>query len=74
MREIILITLATDPETGTIDRGGPFLVQASDPARSGLYEREPEVVAQIQPDERDAKFEAEWMGDEWKFGKRVISD
>ena len=73
MREIVLITLATNPETGTIDRTAPFLVQASDPARSGLYEREPEVLAQIQPGERDATFEAEWMGGEWKFGKRVTS-
>jgi hypothetical protein len=71
MREIVLITLATDPETGTIDRAAPFLVQASDPARSGLYEREPRVLAQIQPGERDATFEAEWTGDEWRFGKRV---
>jgi hypothetical protein len=71
MREIVLITLAADPETGAIDRTAPFLVQASDPARRGLYEREPEVLAQIQPGERDATFEAEWMGDERKFGTRV---
>jgi hypothetical protein len=73
MREIVLITLATNPDTGAIDRTAPFLVQASDPARSGLYEREPEVLAQMQPGERDARFEAEWTGDEWKFGKRVTS-
>jgi hypothetical protein len=44
------------------------------PGRGGLYEKEPGVIEQFRPGEREAQFEAEWSKQEggWKFGKRVI--
>jgi hypothetical protein len=47
------------------------MVQASRADRSGVYDREPEVIAQFAPGEKYARFEAEWTDEGWKFGKRV---
>jgi hypothetical protein len=80
MKEIVLVRLAIDPQTGTVDPTAPFMVipQRSElrrlPRRGGLYEKEPGVIEQFRPGEREAHFEAEWSKEEagWKFGKRVI--
>jgi hypothetical protein len=44
---------------------------ASQPDRCGVYEKDPEVIAQFQLGEEQARFEAEWTDEGWKFGKRV---
>ena len=71
MNDIVLVCLALDAGTGGIDRGAPFMVIARQAYRSRLYSDEPEVLAQLLPGERQARFEAEWTGVGWKFGKRV---
>jgi len=71
MKEIVIVSLAIDAKTGTLIPDAPFLVKASHSDRSGVYEQEPEVIAQFLPGEKKARFEAEWTDDGWKFGKRV---
>ena len=46
-------------------------MQASRRDRSGVYEKEPEVIAQFAPGEEQARSEAEWIDDGWNFGKGV---
>jgi hypothetical protein len=55
---------------GSIARHAPFAVFAENPDRCGLYDKEPDVIAQLAPGEDNARFEATWDG-EWKFGRRV---
>jgi hypothetical protein len=71
-KEIVLVTLALDTETGAIDPTAPFVVSAPPLHRRAVYENEPEVIAQFLPGERQARFEAEWTDDGWKFGKRAV--
>jgi hypothetical protein len=71
MKRIVLVQLAVDEKTGQIDREAPFLVIAPQPESTGLYDNEPDVIAQIAYDECEAKFEAEWVDGKWVFGKRV---
>ena len=75
MKEIVLVTLAIDTETGEIDPTAPFMVNSL--RRGTLYNRpyhdEPEVIAQFRPGECQARFEAEWNDEagNWIFGKRA---
>ena len=71
MKEIVVVCLAIDAKTGALVPDAPFLVKAGRADRSGVYEKEPDVLAQFHPGERQARFEAEWIEGEWKFGKRV---
>jgi hypothetical protein len=73
-KEVILVCLGRRLDTGEPDPSAPFMVKARDPRRSGLYYQEPAVIAQILRGEREASFEAEWVGGRWKFGKRVSED
>ena len=74
MKEIVIVSLAIDAKTGTIIPDAPFLVTASRADRSGVYDQEPEVIAQVLPGEEQARFEAEWNDEkgDWIFGKRVV--
>jgi hypothetical protein len=74
MKEIVVICLAIDAETGAIDRAAAFVViPYQRPHRGGVYDNEPNVNAQFQPCERQARFEAAWNDErgDWTFGKRV---
>jgi hypothetical protein len=58
-----------------LDPTAPFVVIPRQPRlqphRGGVYHNGPDVIAQFRPGERQARFEAEWTDDGWKFGKRV---
>jgi hypothetical protein len=75
VKEIVLVTLAIDTETGEIDPKAPFMVNNSRPGTrfNCPYQDEPSVIEQFRPDERQARFEAEWNDEtgDWIFGKRV---
>jgi hypothetical protein len=79
MKEIVLVTLAIDAATGAVDSTAPFMVIPRRralqrlPGRGGVYEKEPAVIEQFRPGEREARFEAEWSKQHggWMFGKRI---
>jgi hypothetical protein len=75
MKEIVLVTLAMDTETGEIDPKAPFMVNSHrrGPRYNRPYQDEPDVIKQFRPGEHQARFEAVWnyeKGD-WILGKRV---
>jgi hypothetical protein len=75
MKEIVLVTLAMDTETGEIDPKAPFMVNSRrrGPRYNRPYQDERGVTEQFRPGEHRARFEAVWnyeKGD-WIFGKRV---
>ena len=70
LTEIIEVQLACNAD-GSVDRTAAFVVLAADEERDGLYFNEPDVIAQLAPDEDTARFEATWDGEEWLFGRRV---
>ena len=71
MKEIVIVSLATDPKTGTIIPEAPFLVRASRAERGGIYDRGPDVIAQFAPGEEQTRFEAQWTDEGRKFGRRI---
>ena len=75
MKEIVVVTVAFDWETGEIDFKAPFMVNSNRPGTlyNRLCENEPEVIAQFRAGEWRAQFEAVWDDEteNWKFGKRV---
>lgn len=71
MKSIVQVYLGRMKGTRRVCRDGPFLVVSPIPGRSGAYDDEPSVIAQLYADEVEAKFEAEWIDGEWVFGKRI---
>jgi hypothetical protein len=75
MKEVVLVTLAIDTETGKVDPAAPFMVNSG--RRGTRYNRpyvdEPGVIQQFRPGECLVRFEAEWNDEkgDWLFGKRV---
>jgi hypothetical protein len=69
---IVLVELPRDSETNLIVRDGPVFVLAPQPFRSGVYESEPEAVAQFYADESVVKFQAKWVDEHWVIGKRLL--
>ena len=72
MKEIVVVSRAIDSKTGAILPDAPILIRAARPDRSGVYDQEPDAMAQFLPGEEQARFEAEWTGDRWKFGRRIL--
>jgi hypothetical protein len=76
MKEIVLVMLAIDAESGDIDPTAPFMVISN--RRGGRFNRpyrdEPTVIEQFRPGERQGQFEAVWneKTGNWNFGKRVV--
>jgi hypothetical protein len=75
MKEIVLVTLATDAGTGEIDSKAPFMVKSSrrGPRYNRPHQDEPGVIEQFRPGEHRARFEAEWNDEtgDCIFGKHV---
>jgi hypothetical protein len=72
MKIIVLVELPRDEFTHLVIREGPVFVHAPQPGRSGVYEGEPKVIAQFNQGERKAKFEAEWVNEQWVIGRRFL--
>jgi hypothetical protein len=75
MKEIVLVTLAIDADTGDIDPTAPFMVNSRrrGPRFNRPYQSEPLVIEQFRPGERQARFQAVWdyESGNWLFSKRV---
>jgi hypothetical protein len=63
MKEIALVTLAFDTETGRIDSKAPSMVnnRRRRVRYNGPYDDEIGVLEQFRPGELQARFEAKWM-------------
>jgi len=68
MAEIVTVILASNGVA--IDRDASFFVVAN-AGRSGFYQDEPAVLAQIPLGDIRARFQAEWRDGAWTFGKRI---
>ena len=71
MKEIVLVTLAIDTETGEIDPKAPFMVNSR--RRGTRYNRpyHDEPASSSNSVRASGRREAEWTDEGWKFGKRV---
>jgi hypothetical protein len=70
-KTLVKVTFGREPDTGEIDHLAPFLVTDRSGAHVGVYEDEPNVVAEAEASTRVAFFEAQWVEDHWVFGHRV---
>ena len=68
---IVKVTFGREPETGEIDHLAPFVATDRSGLRSGVYDDEPHVTAEIEAHTRIAYFEAQWVHGRWMFGHRV---
>lgn len=69
---VVKLPIATD---GAVAREAPMIVYPdgapTNDRRARICDNEPSVVAQLQDDENEARFEAEWDGRTWSLRRRL---
>jgi len=72
--EVVVVKLPVAAD-GSVAREAPMIVYPdgapSDDERARICNNEPSVVAQLQDDENEARFEAEWNGRTWSLHGRL---
>jgi hypothetical protein len=72
--EIVVVKLPVASD-GAVAREAPMIVYPdgalNDDPRARICDNEPSVVAQLQDDENEARFEAEWDGRTWSLQRRL---
>ena len=68
---VVKVSFARDPDTGEVDHLAPFRATDRGGRHTGLYEDEPQVLVEMEPDTSVAYFEAQWADGRWVFGHRV---
>lgn len=70
-RTVVKVSFERDPDTGEIDHLAPFRVTDRGGRHAGVYEDEPQVVVEMEPETSVAYFEAQWIAGRWVFSHRV---
>jgi hypothetical protein len=70
----VQVRLGVNSETGQIDRDAPFMVwgEAAPDHHPAIYDDAPQVIVQMARDEQQARFTAEWAGERWCIGQRIV--
>jgi len=68
----VQVRIGLNAISGKPDRSAPMLVWAEGPDRlPATCEADPAALEQIPDGELGARFEGEWDGERWRFGKRL---
>ncbi len=72
--EVVVVKLPVAADGG-VDRDAPMIVfpdgALTNDRRARICGNEPSIVAQLQDDENEALFEAEWDGRTWAVRRRL---